>query len=457
MKFADLPPGPPAPRLVQQLQWLADPYGYFDRTAAKYGNCFSTRIVPVGDVPCVIFADPSAIREIFALGPDRCLSGRINSYLSNFFGDKSILLLDGAPHKRRRTLVMPPFHNKRMCAYGSLICQIARDVCSQFNAGDRIVALQLMETITLRIIIRAVIGSSVERAETELQQWLEITRSPLGAAILFLRFLRQDFGAWSPWGQFVRQRHRTRSMLQAEIDARRQQGNLGGEDILTMLLQARDEDGMSLDDEEIIDELLSLLFVGHETSASSLAWACYWAHRDPSVRTQLLAELLALGPDPEPTAIVQAPYLSAVCNEVLRICPVVPSAFPRILTQPATIGERKYPTSSFLVPCIYLVHRHPDLYPDPEQFSPERFLDREYGPSEFFPFGGGSRRCIGYALGLTEMKLVLAMLMLYVNFELAEPHPVQPRLRGVMVAPATGVRMTVLSPTGNSARAAVTN
>ncbi|ERN41048.1 cytochrome P450 [Rubidibacter lacunae KORDI 51-2] len=452
-----LPPGPRTPRPVQQLQWIADPFGYLDRAAARFGHCFSTKIAAGGNVPFVMCSDPSAIQEIFALGPDRSLSGRINAFLSDFFGDNSILLLDGAPHKRARKLLMPPFHGERMRAYGNLICQIARDVYSQLNAGDRVIARQLMQTITLRVIIRAVFGLSDERAETELLQWLDINRSPAGAAIVFLRFLRQDLGAWSPWGQFVRRRERTRSMLQVEIDARRQHGDFSGDDILTMLLQARDEEGMPLDDVEIVDELLTLLVAGHETTATALAWACYWVHRDPSVRTQLLDELKALGPDPDPSAIARAPYLSAVCNEALRIYPVVPIAVPRILTQAATIGDREYPNGSILVPCIYLAHRNPDLYPDPERFCPERFLDRQYGPGEFLPFGGGSRRCIGYALALTEMKLVLAMLMLHVNFELAEPEPVLPSRRGVTLAPATGVRMTVLSPTSDRAVAAVTS
>ena len=270
-----------------------------------------------------------------------------------------------------------------------------------------------------------------------------MTGSPLSASLLFFPVLQQDWGAWSPWGKFVRQRQQIYDLLQAEIDQRRSQPEIKGNDVLSLMLLARDEDGQPMTDIELQDELMTMLFAGHETTATALTWALYWIHKLPVVKDKLLQELDSQGNDTEPLAIASLPYLTAVCNETIRIYPVSPIVFPRSSRISVEIAGQQFPPETNLVPCIYLVHHREDIYPEPKQFKPERFLERQFSPAEFIPFGGGNRRCLGYALAMLEMKLVLATIMSQYELTLANTKPEKPRRRGFVVAPANGVKMIV--------------
>lgn len=209
------------------------------------------------------------------------------------------------------------------------------------------------------------------------------------------------------------------------------------------MLSAQDENGQPMTDAELHDEMLTLLFAGHETTATALAWALYWVHKLPQVREKLRQESDRLGDNPDPMAIYKLPYLSAVCNETLRIYPVVPMAFGRFTNSPIEIMEQQYEANTLLTACIYLTHHREDLYPEPNQFKPERFIEHQYSPYEFLPFGGGNRRCLGSALAQLEMKLVLATILSNYQLELAEDKPVKPQRRGVTIAPAGSVRMVM--------------
>jgi unspecific monooxygenase len=240
-------------------------------------------------------------------------------------------------------------------------------------------------------------------------------------------------------------KQRVDNLLYAEIRARRAQIDPTRSDVLTLLLLARDDAGEPMTDVELRDELLTLLIAGHETTATALSWALYWIHRTPEVKDKLMAELTTLGQTPDPAEIARLPYLNAVCSETLRIYPIAFVAAPRVCMKPIEIAGYWFPAETWLTAGIYQVHWREDLYPQPEQFRPERFLERQFSPYEYFPFGGGNRRCIGAAFAMYEMKLVLATILSDCELTLAETRPVRPVRRGVTIAPQSGVRMMIQS------------
>jgi cytochrome P450 len=445
MATPKLPDGPQQPDWWQLLQWIADPFGYMDTCARAYGDTFIARL---GDLlPIVFFSHPQAIQEIFTADANLFDAGRANEIVRPLVGDNSVLLLDGDRHASQRRLLMPPFHGERMRNYGRLICEITEQVASQWTVGKPFSVRATMQEITLQVILHAVFGISegprYQQLKPLIASLLDMTSSPLRSSMLFFNFLQQDWGAWSPWGQMIRRKRVVDELIQAEISDRRQQHNPNGTDILTLLLSARDEQGEPMTDEELRDELMTLLVAGHETTATALAWAFYWIHKLPSVHERLLGELETLGDNAEPREIFQQPYLTAVCQETLRIYPVTPIALVRITKAPVQIGGYSFEPETMLTACIYLTHHREDLYPEPKQFKPERFLERQFSPYEYLPFGGGNRRCLGFALAQFEMKLVLATVLSNYELGLCDRQPVKPARRGVTIAPAGGVKMVV--------------
>ncbi|TAE95166.1 MAG: cytochrome P450 [Oscillatoriales cyanobacterium] len=421
-----LPDGPKTPRFLQLIQWIGDPLTYMDANAKKYGEIFTTRW---GNLePFVMIHNPQAIQEMLN---SKALDapGDINGILKPLLGEQSMIVISGEKHKRQRQLLMPPFHGERMRNYGQQICDITQDIASKWNVDRPFVARTAMQEITMRVILQVVFGLNegprLQQLSPLLASIIDMTGSPLRSSILFLPWLQQDWGHWSPWGRMKQQRQKIQELMDAEIADRKQQPDADRTDILSLMMAARDENGEPMSNEELRDELMTLLFAGHETTATALAWACYWIHSLPSVRQKLLQELDSLGENPDPMEISRLPYLSAVCQETLRIYPVGMLTFPRVVRE-------------------YLTHRREDLYPEPLQFKPERFLERQFSPYEYLPFGGGSRRCIGLALAQLEMKLVLATILRDFDLTLAEKGPVQAKRRGVTLGPAGGVRMALV-------------
>ncbi|MDY7004063.1 MAG: cytochrome P450 [Cyanobacteriota bacterium] len=436
-------PGPKAPALIQLLQWVAKPLTFMEKCAKEYGDTFQIKL----NYPMVLIGHPKAIEEILKTNPKQFDSGYGNEFLAPLVGDNSLLLLDGDRHQRHRQLLMPPFHGERMQAYGELICAIAEKVASKWVVGQPFSMRESTQDISLKVILQAVFGlqegQRYDKLEQLLNSVLESLASSWKASALFFKFLQVDLGAWSPWGKFLRQRQEIDELLYAEIAERRQNLDPKQTDILTMLLLARDEVGEAMSDRELHDELITLLLAGHETTATALAWAFYWIHRQPEIYNKLLSELDDLGDNPDPMAVIKLPYLNAVCCETLRIYPVAIITSARITRSPITIMGQAYPEGTALAPCIYLTHHREDLYPEPEKFKPERFLERQYSAYEFLPFGGSSRRCIGAAFAMFEMKLVLATILKRYSLVLAEKKTVKTVRRGVTLAPAGGVKMVM--------------
>ena len=429
--------------LEQLINWIARPYDFLDDCGRSYGDTFTVRLM--GMPPLVMLSNPQAISNIFATDTKRFDAGKINEYLQPFSGNNSLVILDGDRHKRERKMLMPPFHGEKVKSYGKIICQVTEQVASRWQPHQPFLASKAMEEITLEVILHTVFGLSKGERYQQIKPLLtnlwEFTGSPLGASLIFFPILQQDWGPWSPWGQLVRQRQQICDLLQAEIDQRRRQPQINGNDVLSLMLLARDEHGQPMTDLELQDELITMLLVGYETTATALTWALYWIHKLPVVKDKLLQELDSQRNNTDPLAIARLPYLTAVCNESLRIYPVAPTAFPRRSRISVEIAGQQFAPKTWLVPCIYLVHRREDIYPQAKQFQPERFLQRQFSPAEFLPFGGGNRRCLGYALAMLEMKLVLATLMFKYKLTLAHTTLEHPSRRGVTMAPANGVKM----------------
>ena len=441
--MSKLPDGPQTPKWLQLINWIADPLKYLEQSVKRYGDTFTIRL---GLRTFVILSHPQAIQEVLTAPSSQFKSGA--SDLSRpLLGENSILLLDGKPHQRQRKLLIPPFHGERINSYSKLICDITEQVASQWVIGKGFTALSAMQDITIQVIMEGVFGLGegprYQKLKPLLTAMLDVTGSPLRSSMLFFKFLQRDLGAWSPWGKMVRRRQQIYNLLQEEINQRREQPELMGNDILSLMMSARDENGELMSDQELQDQLLTLLIAGHETTASTLAWAFYWIHRLPTVRQKLLEEIDSLGDNPDPMAIAKLPYLTAVAYETLRIYPVVFVIFTRITKSPITIMGHHYQANTILAACPYLTHRREDLYPESEKFKPERFLERQYSAYEYFPFGGGNRRCIGAALAMLEMKLVLAKVLSDYHLALAEDKIIKPARRGFVIAPENGIPMVM--------------
>jgi unspecific monooxygenase len=425
-----------------------------EHCAEQYGEIFTVKVGPLF-TPQVFISNPEAIQEMFATDPKILDSGAAAGIRSPLLGEQSMLTIAGEPHRRQRKLLTPPLHGERMTAYGQLICEITRQATAAWEPGTAFTALPFMQAISFDVILRAVfglqdsnslVGQSANRAQALKVALLNQLNppNPLLQGLLFLfPVLQRDFGSWSPWAQFLKRLQAIDALIYAEIEERRSLEVGDRSDILSLMMAARDEAGAPMSDVELRDELMTLLIAGHETTATVLAWAMYWIHALPDVQEKLLQELQTLGDDPDPNVVFRLPYLNAVCQETLRIYPVAMLALNRVVKAPFKLMGYEFAPGTLLVPCIYLTHHREDLYPQPNQFNPDRFLERSFSPSEYIPFGGGNRRCIGMAFALFEMKLVLATLLSHWNFDLANDTPVPPVRGGALLRPKGGVQLIV--------------
>ncbi|MDZ8228013.1 cytochrome P450 [Nostoc sp. ChiVER01] len=421
-----------------------DPLNYLDKIAQDYGDIFT---ILFGSTPIVFVGNPQGIKQIFSNTKDITAPGELNQDMALITGKQGLLQLDGVRHKNRRKLIMPAFHGARIQAYGQQICEMTQRVMNQLTIGKPFLAYPTIEAVTLQISIEIVLGLREGERYKRLKQLLpalfEHMRSPMMQMGFALPFLLQDLGSWSPWGYLLQLKEEIYQLLYAEVKERRERADSSRTDILSELIFARDETGELIGDEEVRDLLLSPLLAAQDASAVAIAWLLYWTHSLPEVCEQLLRELKSLGESPNPTNIVQLPYLNAVCNEALRIYPTQLFAFPRRVESPTEVMGYELSPGTILTGCIYLLHQNQDLYPQPQQFKPERFLERQYSPYEFMPFGGGTRSCIGASLALFEMKLILATIFSHYQLALVNRRPEQANFDGLMCYPASGLKMVM--------------
>ncbi|MGD1850546.1 MAG: cytochrome P450 [Cyanophyceae cyanobacterium] len=441
-------PGPTSPSFVQTLYWLVAPLGLMDNHTKNYGDLFAVNSIGPGYDKLIFVCHPRQIKELFARdGKELSTPGRFNGLIKPLVGSQSLLLLSDNVHRQRRKLILPPFHGDRLKSYGSAIQTIAQETFGQWQPGQKFVARRVTQELTLRVIMETVFGitegSRFDAMKPLLTEMVDMVAEPVRASLLFFPVLQKS---WGPWGKFERARAALDQLIYAEIGDRRKSGLGTREDILSLLMAARDEEGNPLTDEELRDELITLLFAGHETTATAMAWAMYWLHRQPECLEKLRAELSAAPEHMSPMEMGRLPYLSAVCNETLRLYPVAIVTFPRYVEKSLELDGYEMEQGRIILGSIYSVHHQEEIYPDSKTFRPERFLERQFSATEFMPFGGGSRRCVGTALAMAELAIALGTWIKQGNFALDEPGPVQPQRRGVTLGQKGGVKMRFIGP-----------
>jgi cytochrome P450 len=423
------PPLPPGPGIVATFGFFRNPYRFLDECARRYGDWFTVRVPGVASF--VFTSDPAAIREVFQGDPAILHAGEANRPLGAFMGERSVLFLDGDAHLHDRRMIMPAFQGERMRAYGPMMRSITRAAIAKWPTDVRFPVYPEMRAMTFEVIMRAAFGLD-ESAEAA---WLKdlIARlfalySGRFASLFQLPAFRMDIGAWSPWGRVVRLNREMEAALFAEFARRRASPEKNREDILSMLLAARDENGAPLSDRVLRDEMMTILLAGHETTAASLAWATHRLGQHPDLARAAYDEIAGLADDADPASMR---YLDAFINESMRLSPVVANA-GRVLQADMKIGGRELPKGVTIAPCIYLIHRRPELWPDPEKFNPARFMDSRPSPYTFIPFGGGTRRCLGAAFATYQMKIVLSEVLR--RFEVTPVGGYEPRPTRVSIA-----------------------
>jgi cytochrome P450 len=384
---------------MQTAIWFRGAQRMLRSCHARYGDTFRLRIAYEGT--WVFVCDPDDVKKVFTGDPNVLHAGEANRILLPVVGPQSLLLLDEAAHLEHRKLLLPPFHGQRMKRYGELMADIAAREIESWPVGRPHRLRPRMQAMTLEIILRAVFGvregGRLAQLRSELRRLLDMVTDPRRA--IFLIALGPE--RIRNFGPFKRDIARVDSLIYAEIADRRRAADLAErEDILSLLLQARHEDGTPMTDSELRDELVTLLVAGHETTATALSWAVERLVRHPQKLERLTAEVTDGGEE----------YLTAVIQETLRLRPVI-SLVNRTLKEPMEFGGYQLPAGVKVAPCIYLVHRRPDVYPEPERFLPERFLERPPGTYTWIPFGGGVRRCLGGAFAQYEMQVVLRELV----------------------------------------------
>ncbi len=433
----ELPPGPRYPTGLSTLGWLSRPLPYLRRCQRRYGDVFTLRVVH--EPPWIVLASPDDVRRVFRGRPEHYHAGEANNILRPLLGSNSLLLLDEREHLRQRKLLLPPFHGERVKRWEQLMRDSAAREVATWPRGRPIQTWPRMQTITFDVIMRAVFGVG---GDGDGDGDLAPVRKVIGDALEWTSDPRRfDLLAIpGPNSELTRRIYRwavrgADELLLEEIARRRADGSFAErDDVMSLLLGARDEDGRPMNDEEVRDELMTLLVAGHETTATELAWAIATLVQRPHMLERIRIEAQAGGDD----------YLDGVVKETLRLRPVFPVCLRR-LTEPTEVGGYLLPAGTNVIPCIYLVNRNAEVYPDPHAFVPERWQDRQPGAYNWIPFGGGVRRCIGSSFAILEMKAVLAAIATTVRLRPPPDGPERTTRRSLALAPARGGEVVVES------------
>jgi cytochrome P450 len=420
----DLPPGPRAPAAWQTVGWTVRPAAFLRRVHARFGEPLTIRTLWM-DEPMVLFSSPDAVRDVFRLDPAVAPAGQSWEFLRPFAGPHSILVLDGEEHLRERRLIQTPFHGERMRAFRPTVAELARRELASWSG--RVRTLDRMKHLTLEIILRIVFGARDEEV-TELRYAVHGTLDSVRSMprMLAMSLVQRDLGPRSPWGRFRLAVERFDALL-LDVVARRR-AEPGGDSMLALLLEQRDEDGNPPTDRHLRDQLVALLAAGHDTSAASLAWAFERLARHPAVHARL--------GDGDPA------YLDAIVKEVLRVRPALTIA-PRKLLEPVRIAGRTLPAGVHVAACLWLALRREDLWPEAAAFRPERWLEGSPpNPMSWIPFGGGVRRCAGAPFAEMEMREVLRAAA-DLRIRPARPEPERARRSALVVTPHRGGEVVV--------------
>lgn len=454
--MTSLPQGPRSPSLVQAIRFGRDPTGFLERCTARFGDAFTLRLP--NDPPRVVASNPADIKRIFAMRPDAYRSDNQSVHLN--LGANSVLFSDGERHRRQRKLMTPVLAGQRLKAYANLMGQIARERFAGWQAGDAFALHPHMQAISLDVFLRCVFGLEGEaRQEQRIRvlAWLDGTMSPQMFATGMLISANRLRGMLDRavehvrgtgrrpllFGEVAEAKANLLALLSAQIEACRGSSLEERDDILSMLVEARYEDGAPMDDEDILDQLITLLVGGHETTANALSWAVALIVSDPEVLARVRAELHdTFGEGPvDPTRASELHYLDACVKESMRLRPISP-AVSRTLTRDLELSSCTVPAGAIVWASIYLAQRREDVWESPLSFDPSRHQERNATHTELFPFGGGARRCLGALFATFEMRIVLAELLH--AFDVRSDSPLPPStFAGITMSPANGIPVTV--------------
>ncbi|MFZ0041367.1 MAG: cytochrome P450 [Solirubrobacteraceae bacterium] len=424
-----LPPGPPLPRVLQTAAFMIGGARFLEACRRRYGDAVT--LGTLFDERFVMVFDPELVKQIFQGSAHRLHAGEANALLGPILGQRSVLVLDGAEHMRQRKLMLPPFHGQRMLAHTQTMRDYADAEIDGWPVGEPFTMLASMQSLTLGVILQTVFGfvpgAEQDELRTRLRAMIEPISRPRG--LMMMAFVLRGRSDGKAVQEFEDRKRAVDEILYAEIERRRAEPDLGErDDVFSALLQARDEEGAGLTDQEVRDELLTLLLAGHETTATGLAWTFDLLLHDARVAGR------ARERDPE--------YLDALVKESLRIRPVIPGIGRVVREEPFALNGYTIPAGMEINPSIRVIHRRGDLYPDPGRFVPERFLGAD-SPDTYtwVPFGGGTRRCLGAAFALTEMRIVLDRVLERCALRAADPSRAKAQLRAITLAPKGGVRV----------------
>jgi cytochrome P450 len=431
MRRDGLPPGPSAPPIVQTIRWLTRPVGLMESCRRRYGDAFSLTFLGFRS-PMVLLSDPDAIRELYGEREHGLPPGRTATLLP-VMGAHSVLLLEGAAHLERRRLMLPSFHGERLRTYETAIREIAEVEVARWPVDQPFALHPRMRAITFEVILRVVFGVTDPGRHERLGELLpRLLGETSSAGLSFRVLLARRFGWRDPLEGLAGLTGEIDATLFEEIAERRSGGGRGdGGEVLSLLMAARFEDGSEMSDRELRDQLVTLLLAGHETTATALAWTFELLLRNPPVLARLRAELD--GDEGEG-------YLRAVISESLRLRPIVPLA-GRKLASDLVVGSMTLAAGTDVTPAIWLTHTRADLYPQPYEFRPERFLENAPTTYGWIPFGGGVRRCLGAAFAEMELRIVLEVVLRGVVLEAASRRAERVVRRNVTFAPRHGTRV----------------
>jgi cytochrome P450 len=432
--MSGLPPGPSEPPIVQTLWWLARPVSFMESCRRRYGDAFTVRFVGF-ERPTVFLSDPVAIRALYSEQSNGLPRGRTVA-LRPVLGADSVLLLEGPEHIARRRLMLPPFHGERMRSYEDIVEEVARAEIGSWPIGETFPLHPRMQAITLEVILRAVFGVVDEHRREQLRERLPLLLDQNSSILLQLRVLLSErLRGPDPRVRLNSMLAEIDELLLAEIAERRQDPELEQrEDILSLLIGARFEDGTQMSDRELRDQLLTLLLAGHETTATALAWTIDLLLRHPHALQRLKREI---------EEGEQDDYMRATVTEALRLRPVVPLA-GRKLAGDLDIEGLRLPAGTDVTPAIWLTHMREDLYRQPRAFAPERFLEEQPATYGWIPFGGGIRRCLGAAFAEFEMRIVLRMLVAGCDLRPVGRRREAIKRRNVTFSPRHGTRVRLI-------------
>jgi len=431
-----LPPGPDLPGWSQAQAWIENPIGFWRQCHEQFGDMFTIQLGSLG--PVVLFSEPDAVRQIFHLPAESYECRQYNEQYKYVMGKQSLLVSDGPRHRSRRRLLMPGLHRHSVSKSLRMVQRLTDRAIESWPVSEPLCVRTSIHILSLQFMLHVVFG--------DLES--DICRAIVS---LFNDEILQELGTWSPWRRFGQLQPKLRELISREIVTRRNHAEHDSPDLFESLVRARDEAGQLLGEDEIDDHIFTMLVAGVDPTAIALRWALYWICESPDGYEKLTRELAAPGTKPDPQSVAELPYLSAVCLEALRMYPVVPTPSGRKLTTKVEIMGRPFEPGITLLPCTYLVHRRADLYPEPDRFRPERFLERLYGPHEYFPFGGGIRTCIGATLAPLEIKVALATVLARWNLKSAHQGPVRPVRHGTLLAPSATMRLVVTGKAGSNA------